>query len=303
MPYAQTAVALILNCLCVMPAWAQQDACHVRTIAASVFSKDGASVPPLSNVNFKATYKREPVRVRVAPLEQIPSRLIILLDTSGSMKETQSGTLDIAESVLSRMPPNAEVGLAFFAKDLIPVALPTSDREGLNFQLKGLRAHPSSYRGTTALWDALAKSVGMFSHPQLGDAVFLITDGVDTRSKTRPEEVIQLLEAAGIRLFVVQVAGLDLKNFGMTREHMALFQGEISQVAEATGGYAIKSISPDRVSVDKKYWQIVSFYRIEVDLPEAVDKPREWKLNLVGLAKPQRDNLILSYPQMLVPCR
>jgi hypothetical protein len=83
---------------------------------------------------------------------------------------------------------------------------------------------------------------------------------------------------------------------------MSLFQGEISQVAEATGGYVIKSVSPDRVSLDKKFSAIVSFYRIELDLPEAVDKPREWKLNLVGFAKSQRDNLVLTYTQMLVPC-
>ncbi len=302
MLYTRTTVVLILGCLCVLPARAQQDSCHQRVIPASVFSKDGAAVPPLSNANFEATYKRKPVRVRVVSPEQTPFRIVILLDTSGSMRETQGGTLDTAEYLLSRMPPNADVGLAFFAKDLVRVALPTSDRETLEYQLKGLRAHPTSYRGKTALWDALGNSVGMFSHPQLGDVVFLITDGVDTQSEARPENVIQLLAAAGIRLFAVQVAGLDLKNFGMTREHMSLFQGEISQVAEATGGYVIKSVSPDRVSLDKKFSAIVSFYRIELDLPEAVDKPREWKLNLVGFAKSQRDNLVLTYTQMLVPC-
>jgi von Willebrand factor type A domain len=303
MPCAPAAFALILGYLCVLPAVANQDACHERSIPASVFGKNGAPVPTLSMSNFEATFQGKPVRVRSAAPEQEPPRIVILLDTSGSMKETEKGALDIAESLLSRMPPNAEVGLAFFAKDLVPVALPTSDRESLKHQLKGLRTHPSSFRGKTALWDAIGNIVGMFSHPQFGDAVFLITDADDNQSKTKPEKVIQLLAVAGIRLFVVQLADREAKNLGMTPEDISPFRGEISRVAEETGGYVIKSTSPNQVSLDTEYWRIASFYRIEIDLPETVDKPRRWKLDLAGFAKPQRAKLVLTYPQMLVPCR
>lgn len=304
MSYAPTAVALILGCLCVLPARAQQDDCHERTIPASVISKDGAPVPRLSIANFEATYQSKPVRVRFVAPEQEPPRMVIMLDTSGSMKETEKGTLDIAESLLSRMPPNVEVGLAFFAKDLVPVALPTNDRERLKYQSQGLRTHPSSYRGKTALWDAIGNIVRMFSHPQLGDTVFLITDGDDNQSKTNPEKVIQLLAAAGIRLFVVQAVDQWAKSLGRTEtvDIRSQFQEKLPQVAEATGGFLIKSYSPDKVSLDKEYWQIVSFYRIEIDLPGAVDKQRQWKLDLVGFAKSERDNLVLTYPRMLAPC-
>lgn len=302
MPIARTSVALILGCLCVLPARAQHDACHERTIPASILSKDGAPVPPLSIANFEATYQSKPVRVRVVAPEQGPPRMVILLDTSGSMKETEKGTLDVAESLLSRMPPNAEVGLAFFANDLVQVALPTNNRESLKFQLQGLRTHPSSYRGRTALWDAIGSIVSMFSHPQLGDTVFLITDGGDNQSKTDPEKVIHLLAAAGIRLFVVQVLDQWAKSLGRTADLESQFQEKLPQVAEATGGFLIKSYSPDKVSLDREYWQIVSFYRIEIDLPGAVNKPRQWKLDLVGFAKSERHNLVLAYPRVLAPC-
>jgi len=43
-----------------------------------------------------------------------------------------------------------------------------------------------------------------------------------------------------------------------------------------------------------QYRQMLSFYRVDIDLPENVDKPREWKLDLVGLDKFQKDNVVLK---------
>jgi hypothetical protein len=51
-----------------------------------------------------------------------------------------------------------------------------------------------------------------------------------------------------------------------------------------------------------QYRQMLSFYRVDIDLPEIVDKPREWRLDLVGLDKFQQDNAVLKYPHMLMPC-
>jgi hypothetical protein len=273
----------------------------LRTIPASLFSKNGSPVPPVTEANFAATFKKQPVSFRVAAPPQTPPRMIIALDTSGSMKGNQKSTLDLAESLLSTVPQEAGVGLAFLAEDLQPVLLPTKDREGLKYQLEGLRIHPSSYRGRTALWDAIGKTVGMFGHPQLGDFLILISDGDDNRSKTSPEKVIHLLAAAGIRFFVAQLE--DQFPYPVSRHQApSPFQPQISRVAEATGGYVFNSISMARASLEKEYLQIINFYPIEINLPVGVDRPQEWKLNLVGLPKSQQNELVLTYPQVLVPC-
>ena len=321
MVYVRTAVALLVGWVCVMPARAQQDVCQQRTIPVSVETKDATPAPELSSANLEGSYRNRTVHVKLVALEQRLPRIILLLDTSGSMQEKLSQSLDVAEDLLSSIPPATEVGLAFFAKDFQPVVLPTADHQKLKYQLEGLRRNPSSYKGKTALWVSVLQSVKMLGNPHMGDAIYLISDGGDNASNSSKQKVAITLTQVGVRMFAVAFpAGGQL----LPSPEETVGRAEVEQVSEDTGGTDVvfagmyighfpssqrptlhdNSGQPTQFgfSLDEQYRMMLNFYRVDIDLPETVDKPQEWKFALVGLSKSQRDKLELSYPHLLVPC-
>jgi hypothetical protein len=61
--------------------------------------------------------------------------------------------------------------------------------------------------------------------------------------------------------------------------------------------------TPLGIDMDRQISQIFKFYRVEITLPKAVDKPRDWKLSLAEFSDTTRDNRVFTYPRMLFPCR
>lgn len=329
MSWVSTVVALMLGCLCVAPVYAQQEACQHRTIPVSVARNDDFPVPPLSKTNFEGTYRKNPVRITSAAASYEPPRVVLLIDVSGSMRASRSESnwnfmVDIAEDLLSRMPLAAEVGLGFFSDELKPVASPTTDRQALKYELEDLRSRTRPF-GRTALLAAVLDSLKMFDAPHLGDIIYVITDGEDNKSKVTINQVAQTLNETGVRLFAFLFQGLGL--YASRGPVGASGPIDVLRVTVSTGGSAIgfstfykdaylagspdqdaalvdKSGKPTRLGLGLRaqYRQMLSFYRVDIDLPETVDKPREWKLDLVGLDKFQLDNVVLNYPHLLVPC-
>jgi hypothetical protein len=297
-------------------------------VTVSLSTEDGSPIPSLESTNFEGFYRNKPIQVTTAILNREPTRVLLLLDVSGSMMEGavrgSEGrfSLDVAENFVTNFPPETEIGLGFFYSKMIPVSLPTKDRKSLMFQLEALRSHPESYRGRTALWDAVLGGAKMFDHPRLGDVVYVITDGGDNASKATLNHVIKTLGESGIRL-----SGFVFQAPSAVRRSVEEIIGppNLDRVAQETGGTILTQltrtvgsiqISGNATLADKsgkptllasylgsQYRQLTSFYRISFDLPEALHKSQEWKLELAGLEKSQRVKIKLAYPQMLLACR
>jgi hypothetical protein len=190
------------------------------------------------------------------------------------------------------------------------------------YQVKGLRSHPESYRGKTAIWDAVLGSIKMFDQARSGDVIYVITDGGDNASKTSLDQVIQTLGESGIRLSGVafRVPSALLRN-----EEQARGLPILDRVARETGGTILSQFPPlvgsmpvsgaapliDKVgkrttfalALDSQYLQLTSFYRVSFELPEALHKPQGWKLELAGIDESQRKKTTLTYPRVLGTCR
>jgi len=319
----RAAALLILGLLSVMPGRAQEENCQHRTLTVSTVSTDGSSAPLLGSANFEGIFRRKPVHVISAVMNREAVRVILLLDVSGSMQDVISGyegtySLNLAEDLVSMIPPESAIGLGFFYTELIPVLRPTTDRKMVSNQLKGLRSHPGSFKGKTALWDAVLGGVKMFDHPRLGDVIYVITDGDDNASKVTMNHVSQPLAEAGVRLFAFVFQ--KPKRPGQIESG----QGFLQQVVRDTGGAIVVQVSePDgslNVSasltlfdklgkltrfgsdLESQSKQMANFYRINIELPETLNKPQEWKLELAGLEEPQRKKIALTYPHVLLAC-
>jgi hypothetical protein len=299
-------------------AFADQPECLDRVIPVSISDSNGVPAVSMSVANLQGSYRKKPVFVKTIQLEERPPRIILLVDTSGSMGLRAEAAIDAAEGVMSHLPANVEVGLAFFAGNTIPVELPTSDRTTLLLQLQALRRSRSSYRGRTAIRSALVASARMFGTPALGDSISLISDGGENQSKSSPSDVEMALGNSAIRVFALIFQSI----LGDPRGRDELTGGlYVQDVAESTGGTVV--IIPSQtfpvstsisfidkngkatqlaLDLDRQLNRFLSFYRAEITLPERVKKPESWKLELAGGSKSNSGKLELSYPRVLLPC-
>jgi hypothetical protein len=255
--------------------------------------------------------------------------VVLLFDASDSMRDVRSEdewnfAVDLGETLVAEMSRTSEIGLEVFATKPVRIANPTNEPMNLKTELEALRAHPKALLpapSRTALWDAVLDSLKMFDRPHLGDAIYVITDGGDNASGASLKQAAQTLKEAGVRLF----AFVFVKRSGSTSPEEVLGPSDVLQVVDETGGTAVFNqfdsrgiflLPKDPAIFDKlgkpsqlglllgsQYWRIFNFYRVSIDLPTIVDKRQQLKLGLVGLTKPQQDNIVLKYPHMLVPCQ
>jgi len=312
MSYPRVAVSMALVFALAGPAPAQQNECRQRTVPIHVSTRDGAPPAKLTPAHFEASYADQPVRVTAISGEHQPQRLVVLLDASGSVRGgTTAGwdaTVQVAAQLLAALPP-LEIGLALFSEEVEPVVLPTTVRGRLLEEIERLRSGPREAergrRQRTALWDSLLDSAEMFGPLRPGDVLYVITDGVDNFSETRPAAVTQELVSAGIRLFA----------FAIANQGFAYGTGELERMVEDTGGVvaagsatdwrafrAGQGTSPIGAALHTQHRQLLGFHRLELELAEAIVRPQTWNLTLKGLDENEMKNLELSYPPRLFPC-
>jgi len=306
-------VALLALTLAVPgPVRAQQNECRRRTVPVHISTRDGSAPPTLAGTHFQASYADKVIRIAGFGDQQSPRRMVVLLDASGSVRGgTTAGweaTVEVAAQLLAVLPP-MEIGLALFAEEIEPVVAPTTARERLVEEVERLRAGPRDTQGgrrqRTALWDSLLDAAKAFGPLQPGDVLYVITDGVDNFSETRPPQVTQAFLAAGIRLFA----------FAIANQGFAYGTGELERIVEDTGGVtaagaagdwrafrAGRGTSPIGSALYAQHRQILVFHRLELELPETIVRPQLWRLELAGLDENEMKNVALSYPARLYPC-
>jgi hypothetical protein len=317
--YSLRLCSVLFGIIAVAEACAAQSDCLKRTIPVGAYTKDGSLAPNLSPANLAGTYQKRPVAVRSVQVPEKLPRIILLIDTSGSMRRWSDVTIDAAEGMLFKLPPEIEVGLVFFAQTTIPVQLPTTDRKAAMAQLEALRKNIKSWRGKTAFRAALNDSIKMFGSPAAGDAIYVVSDADDNASRATERQVREGIANAEVRVYALKVVPKDLRSYRSPQEIAS--SDDLEYIVEVSGGTIIyktfpgpdpphelplldKRGNPTQLARDleRQLRQFLNFYRVEIELPETVDKPRDWKLDLTGIDRSQQQILTLTYPTLLTPC-
>lgn len=297
---------------------AAQSACMERTIPVSLSTIDGAPAPRLNASNLLGSYRSKSVVIKSVQIEEHRPRVILLVDTSGSMRFEGTGNAEFAEAVLSKLPPDMEVGLAFFSTKTVPMSPPTKDHAKLWFLLEALRRGDYGNEGLTALRSAVVDAVKMFGTPIFGDSVYLISDGGDNHSRAQNSDVAATLGRSGTRLFALMTISDEIGLRGRTTEELDA-PSMLLALVRANGGTLVpkpgttgvvsdlrekKGKEPQLAKeVSQQIDQLLNFYRVDVVLPEPMDKPRKWTLSIEGFDKTTSRKLELHYPTTFVPCR
>jgi VWA domain-containing protein len=315
----------LLGLAIAVAAHAQADPCQQRTVIASVVNDQALPVQGLTADNFSAQIKGKPVKILSAQLDEHPHRVVVVLDSSGSMFEAERKwkmAILLASDALAASPARFRAGFIVF-NDKIRVKLPVQEntqpaRDSLNALTPPHRKSDKTTGGHTALWDALMAAIQMLDPPQFGDAIYVITDGGDNESKATPKELRATLVKEGIRLFIELAA--EIPGGRATPEEVA-GPNELVDLVEDSGGHMlfvpytsisaqdVAALNNSRLGKPKQFqaaelylFSLIQFaYRLEIALPAPAKKSEQWKLT----ASPPKDTKgrwLVNYPKRLDSC-
>jgi Ca-activated chloride channel family protein len=210
---------------------------EVVSVTAVVFDKGGHLIRGLGpkdvelyedGVRQEVSYFRE----ASGEGERIPLSVILVLDTSGSMTRTLPFLQEAVLSLVYKLDDVDRALLVQFNESIKGSAEFTGDTSRLENFVQGLQAW-----GGTSLYDAIHYSLGRVKDQPGRKAVVVFTDGVDTTSTLKEQDVIDAARAVEATVYSVGFRG---ENGLFARSP----RGFLRKIAQETGG---AFFFPDRV--------------------------------------------------------
>jgi len=190
-----------------------------------------------------------------------PLHIGLLLDVSESMAQDIELTRTASIKFLNTLRDAEDVTVVDFDTRVRAARFSQSDFPRLVERIRRQKAE-----GFTAMYDA----VGVYLEGAAGQTgrkvMLLYTDGGDTRSALRFRDVLDMLKASDVTVFVI--GALDpQRSFGRNEQRMVM-----TQMAEASGGLAF--FVTDIKQLDRIYAQIVSEIRAQYTVGYLSTNPR-----------------------------
>lgn len=218
-----------------------------------------------------------PVRREILPLREQGVDILLVMDVSSSMNETdmdEGGRLSriaAAREEASRFVagrPHDRIGLVTFA--LFPdLRCPlTLDHRALRAFIEGVDTVPErSPENRTAIGVALAEAVRLLDKSEArSKVVVLLTDGQNNVAEVQPLDAARLAKDAGIRVHTIGIGqGTVIQSpFGGKRVIPTDFS-ELQKIAEITGGRFFRARDADGLA--RTYREIDAMEKVELEDP------------------------------------
>jgi Ca-activated chloride channel family protein len=202
----QSSIAVIVL-LAVVTLAASQVRVDVRlvNVVATVTDARGRNIPDLTADDFvlEEDGKRQEI-THFSQDQNVPVSIGILLDTSGSMDRKIRTAVEAVERFSRRVHQNDEIFLITFSGRPVLRQDFTSDRQKLAEALRSVNA-----TGGTALYDALDEGLKKIRSGRYNKrAILVITDGQDTASSAKLEEVMQSVRQSDLLIYPVGISAL-----------------------------------------------------------------------------------------------
>ena len=196
--------AVLLTLSAILMAQVRVDV-RLVNVVATVTDERGRYVSNLSQDDF--TLEEDGKKQQISHFSQdqnVPVSVGILLDTSGSMERKIRTAVEAVDRFIRRIHPDDEIFLMTFSSQPLMRQDFTDDREKLSQNLR--RIFPT---GGTALYDALSEAVTKI-HSSRHDkrAIMIITDGQDTASATKLDEVLESIRSSDVLLYPIGISSL-----------------------------------------------------------------------------------------------
>jgi VWFA-related protein len=168
----------------------------------SVTDADGNPVRNIAPGTFRLTENGQAMTLTAATRagEQGAVNTVLIIDHSGSMAAGNKMTAakQAASTFVNLMRPGDKTALIQFDTEIETLQPFTEDKTALLNAIQ--KIHP---RGNTALYDALAQAAKYFETVQGRKAIIVVTDGMDTASKTSREAIVQRVSTGGFSIYTI----------------------------------------------------------------------------------------------------
>jgi hypothetical protein len=286
-----------------------------RTAPVTVTDLRGKPILRLAAGDFVGHLRGTPIAVLSANTDTNVPRIALLLDASGSVldsPESWGPALTIAHDLVDRLAPGSPLAFFVFASQVDKMVDFTPERGPVLQQIDELQAGrkvlTKGFR-RTSLWDTVVEAFKSFGSPQVGDAIYAITDGGDNGSKADLGNVEKALLSAGVRFFAI----LPPPHRGFVPPEEQYGPTTLNELAQATGGFLMKSykgpfggpLGPDQLGLelDLLYTWTFHFYRLELEVMQPVNKAGDWRLEVVDPThRATGRNFVLGYPHKIATC-
>ena len=195
-------------------------------IYATVVDASGKLVPDLEREHFEVFDNGKPVPMTIFENAVQPIRVVVMLDTSGSMTLYFDLLKQAAEQFVIRLMPDDRARIGTFSDRIWISPAFTQNRD----ELIRVLHNDIQYGNPTMLWDAVDTGMSALSKEEGRRVVLVFTDGADTASRRTDDGAV--LARAVQEEFMIYTIGLRTMILG--RESRP--DRNLKKLSEQTGG-------------------------------------------------------------------
>jgi len=202
----------------------------------TVTDRSDKLVGDLTKESFTVFEDGAPQTIRDFLLEDRPITMAIVLDGSGSMRDSMPDVHRAAASFVETLRPQDRALVIDFDDRVFLLQDLTSDQALLKESVNSTEA-----LGSTALYDALHAAFRKLRGIEGRKAIVLLSDGDDTSSQYAYDRILEEAKAQSVLIYAIGLGDVRksvLKEFSETTGGRAFFVAKASQLAEVYGKIA-----------------------------------------------------------------
>ena len=280
--------------------------CSSLIVSLNVFTKDGLLVRGVSADHLALKIHGQKAKINSLGLDVTPRRVVLLLDTSGSMAGGSPRAWQLVPELgayaVNTIPPDASVAVGSIGE--VPKIGDFGDRAQAG--ARALALTRKSIQGRTPLFDSIHLALLKLGQPHFGDVIYLVTDGGDNHSKLTETQILRELAEHGTRIFALLVS-----NKQPLTEEQQVGPVVMEDLVKQSGGHLMfipwTSIGPSHRADLLKVAPLIqsdigTSYRMEVSLTKPIRKVVSLQVRYTGPDQRLARNSTWIYPQRIAPC-
>jgi Ca-activated chloride channel family protein len=209
----------------------------------------------------------------------------LVVDTSDSMLATLRRSQDVTVRFLTSLPNAQEVIVVFFDQTQRVVRF---DRDRPDALFERVRTLPEG--GNTALRDAIAFSLKALSSSNGRSALVLLTDGIDTVSRTEPAALDRAVQSTAVTIYPVTYPATVIGDGPDPQKAVK----DLDRLAQVTGGRLFKL--PNEAALPRVLDEIVAELRSQYVLgftPDGAGAPG--RMRKITVKVPGRGKVVVRH--------
>ena len=215
-------------------------------VTATVLNQSGTYVEGLTENDF--TIFEDGVEQEISFFShdlRVPVSMGILVDTSGSMRHKLQQSLQTAREMAQALSDEDEVFIIAFDNNVKVLQQFTQNGPHVQQALRGIRS-----RGETAAFDAIGLSLEMMEAAKHDKKILLmITDGFDTKSKLKADDIDEMLKRAEVLVYAIGIDDDDDDPEVRRRTRYHIYHYMLARLTGVTGGRAFRLFTGRRYAL------------------------------------------------------